>query len=109
MAAYKEAWLPEVEDLRQVPASDLNRLLEEEARLWDAEYSWDFRPSADLVRRFVQLQSLTGYGYQVFEDRKGLIGDFYVRPGPNSTAESMLLLGAIVQNLMRTPGVRRIE
>jgi ribosomal protein S18 acetylase RimI-like enzyme len=120
MAAHKEAWLPEVEDLRQVPASDLDRLLEEEARLWDAEYSWDFRPSADLVRRFVQMQSLSGYalrqgheligyGYQVFEDRKGLIGDFYVRPGPNSTSESMLLLGAIVQNLMRTPGVRRIE
>lgn len=120
MAAQSEALLPEIEDLRRASIAELDLLLEEEARLWDSEFAWDFRPSADLVRRFVQMQSLSGfvlrmgreligYAYHVFEDHKGLIGDFYVRPGPHSGAYEMLLLSAVIQNLMQTPGVRRIE
>ncbi len=120
MAAQSEAFLPEIEDLRRVSSAELDVLLEEEAYVWDSEYMWDFRPSADLVRRFVQMQSLsgfalrlgrelTGYAYHVFEDHKGLIGDFYVRPGPHSGAYEMMLLSAVVQGLIRTPGVRRIE
>ncbi len=120
MAAQSEPLLPEIEELRRASSAELDLLLEEEGRLWDSEYMWDFKPSADLVRRFVQMQSLSGfvlrlgreligYAYYVFEDHKGLIGDFYVRPGPHSGAYEMLLLSAVVQSLMQTPGVRRVE
>jgi ribosomal protein S18 acetylase RimI-like enzyme len=120
MAAVSDAPLVEVCELRQVSPAELDQLLEEEIGVWNRELSWDFRPSAELVRRFVQMQSLTGfalrvrnqlagYAYQVCDERKGLIGDFYVRPTLESPANEMALLAAIVQNLMRTPGVRRIE
>jgi ribosomal protein S18 acetylase RimI-like enzyme len=45
----------------------------------------------------------------VCEGHKGLIGDFYVRASHSSSSNEMFLLGAIVQALMLTPGVRRIE
>lgn len=112
--------LPEVLDIRQLAPAELEYLLEEEGHHWRALYQWDFRPSADLVRRFVEIQALSGfalrlgreligYAYHVFEDHKGLIGDFYVRPGPQSASCETLLLSAIVQSLIDTPGIRRIE
>jgi ribosomal protein S18 acetylase RimI-like enzyme len=120
MAAVSDAPLVEVCELRQVSLAELDELLEEEIGVWQRELSWDFRPSADLVRRFVQMQSLTGfalrvrdqlagYAYQVCDERKGLIGDFYVRATLESPANEMALLSTVVQNLMRTPGVRRVE
>lgn len=120
MAAASDAPLVEVSELRQVPLPELDALLQEEIGVWARELSWDFRPSAELVRRFVQNQSLVGfalrvhnqlagYAYQVCDERKGLIGDFYVRPAFHTSANENALLTAIVQNLMRTPGVRRIE
>jgi len=45
----------------------------------------------------------------VFEDHKGLIGDFYVRPGPHSALYESLLLSSVVESLINTPGIRRIE
>lgn len=120
MAAVSDAPLIHLCDLRQVAASELDSLLEEEIRVWERELSWDFRLSADLVRRFVQMKSLTGfalrsdaeligYAYQVCDERKGLIGDFFVRPSRQSPANELMLLGEVVDSLMHTPGVRRIE
>lgn len=120
MAAASDAPLVEVSELRHVSLAELDHLLAEEVGVWSRELSWDFRPSAELVHRFVQTQSLTGfalrvrnqlagYAYQVCDERKGLIGDFYVRPSFHTAAHENALLTAIVQNLMRTPGVRRIE
>lgn len=120
MAALSDAPLPEVVELRQTPVEELTRLLEEEIEVWDKELSWDFRPSSELVRRFAQVQSLQGFGlrlgeeligyaYQVCDERKGLIGDFYVRPTRFSPSNELILLNAVVENLIRTPGVRRIE
>jgi ribosomal protein S18 acetylase RimI-like enzyme len=120
MAAVGDAPLVEVCELRQVSLAELDRLLEEEIGVWERELSWNFRPSAELVHRFSQMQSLAGfalrlrneiagYAYQVCDERKGLIGDFYVRATLQSPANEMALLGALVQNLMKTPGVRRIE
>lgn len=120
MAAASDAPLVEICELRHVSVLELDRLLEEEIGVWQRELFWDFRPSAELVHRFVQLQSLAGfalrvcnqlagYAYQVCDERKGLIGDFYVRPSAHSPNNEMTLLSAVVQNLMRTPGIRRIE
>ena len=82
---------PDLVDLRKVSSAHLDTLLEEETREWNEALDWDFRKSADLVCRFVDLRALSGcalmdqgeavgYSYFVLEDQKGLIGDLYVRP-----------------------------
>jgi ribosomal protein S18 acetylase RimI-like enzyme len=120
MAALPDAPLPELIELPHLPVNALEPLFDEEIGVWEKRFVWDFRPSADLLRRFVQSQCLNGcglrsgsdvvgYAYHVCEGRKGLIGDFYVRESHASSSNEMLLLGAIVQALMLTPGVRRIE
>jgi ribosomal protein S18 acetylase RimI-like enzyme len=120
MAALPDAPLPEVIELPQLNVSDLDPLLSEEIGVWQQRFTWDFRASADLLRRFLQIQSLhgyalrinkevVGYAYHVCEGRKGLIGDFYVRAEYATPSSEMLLLGAIVKGLMAATGVRRIE
>lgn len=109
-----------VEDLRRVRNEDLEPVLDEEVGAWRDELAWDFTSSAELVRRFVGIQSLSGfaifdgpacagYGYYVAEDRKGLIGDLYVRRAYRTVENENLLLGAIVEALLRMPQVSRIE
>jgi ribosomal protein S18 acetylase RimI-like enzyme len=120
MAALADTSLPETVELSRVSTVEMEALLNEEIQVWDRRFSWDFRPSADLLRRFLHVQSLNGYAlrsgpdvlgyaYHVCEEHKGLIGDFYVRPSTGASSAEMLLLSAMVQDLMLTPGVRRIE
>src|SRR5579862_9680044 len=103
MAALADTSLPETVELSRVSAVDMETLLNEEIHVWDRRFSWDFRPSADLLRRFLQVQSLNGYAlrsdrdvlgyaYHVCEEHKGLIGDFYVRPSSGAASAEMLLL-----------------
>lgn len=120
MAALPDAPLPDVIELPHLTVRDLDPLLSEEIGVWERRFAWDFRASADLLRRFLQIQSLhgyalrsekevIGYAYQVSEGRKGLIGDFYVRADYATPSNEMLLLGAIAKGLMVAPGIRRIE
>jgi ribosomal protein S18 acetylase RimI-like enzyme len=120
MAARSEASLPELVVLSTLTAEEFDLLLEEEIGVWRERFEWDFRPSADLLRRFLQMRSLNGYAlrmgsevigysYYVVEGRKGLIGDFYVRRAYPESSYEMMLLGATVQGLMLVPGVQRIE
>ncbi len=48
-------------DLRSVDVETLAPILAEQIASWKAELDWDFTPSANLVRRFVQMHVLTGY------------------------------------------------
>jgi ribosomal protein S18 acetylase RimI-like enzyme len=120
MAALPDIAPGSLIDLRSVSSTALHRLLEEEAGVWHSEFSWDFRPSADLVRKFVDLRALTGcamvrggqpvgYSYYVCEDGKGLIGDLFVSPSPHQSQDENALLTAILDALWRTPGVNRVE
>lgn len=120
MAAVADARLPELVELPHLSAADLDPLLEEEIGVWRREFAWDFQPSADLLRRFLQTRSLygcalrddgeiLGYVYHVCEGHKGLIGDLYLRNGFATAGNEALLLGGAVQSLIATPGVRRIE
>jgi ribosomal protein S18 acetylase RimI-like enzyme len=119
-AALLDSSFPEVLDLTAVGMADLDPLMSEEVKVWDRDFSWDFRVSADLLRRYLHLKSLygramrfgpdiAGYAYHVCEGRKGLIGDFYVREEFASPSNEMLLLGGVVESLILTPGVKRIE
>lgn len=103
-------------DLSQLTTADLDPVLAEEIDVWRTRYSWDFRPSADLLRRFLQVQALygsavrtpegiVGYSYYVCEGRKALIGGFY-----SSMAEAELpLLESVLNSIFRVPGVKRVE
>src|SRR4051794_34721194 len=102
-------------DLREVSADQLSPLLDDEVAAWRTQLNWDFSPSADLVRRFVQMRALNGlalmregaifgFFYYAAKEGKGLIGDFYVPP-PHSTVEiENQLLEGVLQAMWRTPG-----
>jgi len=120
MAALSETPLPHLVELRQIRSVDLNAMLEEETRVWERLLDWDFRPSAGLVRRFIDMQALTGfallvnsrvtgYSYFVCEERKGLIGDLYVMEEFATPENETALLSAVLDGLMKTPFVHRIE
>lgn len=120
MAAASEAQVPVLLDLWQIQAEDLETLLAEEIRTWRVELDWDFQPSAELVRRFVDVHALNGYAllmgdevagyaYYVCEEHKGLLGDLYVRREYRTADNEHRLLGAVVDHLIRARYVRRIE
>lgn len=110
-------------DLRDLQPEHLAPLLEEEIAAWRRNLDWDFRASAELVRRFLQVRGLNGfallegsghdtrvagYSYYVVEDGKGLIGDFYVRDAARTADNENRLLEAVLDAMWKTP-VRRVE
>jgi ribosomal protein S18 acetylase RimI-like enzyme len=120
MAAHSELPVAQIVELSDITTADLDPLLAEEIDVWRERFTWDFRPSADLLRRFVQIRSLygcairlngevAGYAYFVCEGHKGLIGDFFVRRRYATSSLETQLLRAVVESLMRTTGIRRIE
>jgi len=120
MAALPEWPDVRVIELRRVAAEDLSPLLDEEAAVWRAALDWDLRPSADLVKRFVRMQSLsgvalltgagvTGYAYYVTEDHKGLIGDLYVASRERTPEREAALIEGALDAMWSSPGVRRVE
>lgn len=119
---------PGIVDLRRVDVDHLNPLLEEETAAWRDELDWDFRPSSELIRRFVHMQALSGfalvtesaagarlegYCYYVAEESKGLLGDLFVRRARRTPAElarlERTLLDATLDSLWHTAGMRRVE
>ncbi|MBS1824389.1 MAG: GNAT family N-acetyltransferase [Acidobacteria bacterium] len=110
----------ELIELRHISGSDLRPMLWEEAESWREMLDWDFTPSADLVMKFVDLQSLSGYavlvngriaGYSYFlaEDRKGLVGDIYVMKQHRTFSRENSLLQAVMDELVNICAVRRVE
>ena len=111
---------PELRDLRAFTANQLEPLLEEELREWHDLLDWDFSRSADLVRRFVDLRALSGaalvdgrmvcgYAYYVYEEHKGLVGDLYISKPCRTPEGELALLKAVVQDMIASPFVTRIE
>ncbi len=111
---------PEIVELRHLSSWELDPLLLEETVEWQRELDWDFARPADLVRQFTDVHALTGYalldrgevagyGYSVLEDHKGLIGDLYVRSAWRNGDYESRLFRSLLDNLIATPRVRRIE
>src|ERR1039458_4502051 len=106
----------EIVDLRRLAARDLDSLLEEECQAWRDELEWGFEKSADLVRRFVDMNALAGsalledgqvagYMYFVLEEDKGLIGDLYVCKDLRTVERENLLIASALEGVMNAPGV----
>ncbi|HYL37264.1 MAG TPA: GNAT family N-acetyltransferase [Bryobacteraceae bacterium] len=111
---------PDLVDLRKLSSGHLENMLQEETRTWKQALDWDFKKSADLVRRFVDLRALSGcalveageavgYSYFVIEEHKGLIGDLYVRHAHRSVENENRLLAAVLEALVTGSQARRIE
>jgi ribosomal protein S18 acetylase RimI-like enzyme len=107
-------------DLRSIDADALAPILAEQIESWKNDLHWDFTPSANLVRRFVQIHALAGsaliagdevigYSYFVCEDGKGLIGDLYVLKRYRSVDREYALLQSSLDAMWQTPGVHRVE
>jgi len=120
MAALSDRQPESVIELRRITADHLSALLEEETAEWRAGLDWDFRASAELVRRFVNMHALTGvalvkgpratgYAYYVCEEDKGLVGDLYVSREHRTLESENALLGAMLRALWQTAGVQRVE
>src|SRR5216683_5181389 len=117
MAALHEVTAPRLVELRDLTGEELEPLLEEETLAWRTQLSWDFSPSADLVRRFLKIQALTGYAlvyggrpigysYYVCEDHKALIGDLFVLREFSSIENEDRLLTAVLRSLATMPYLR---
>lgn len=122
MAALPDpfARAPEIVDIRRLSARELDPLLLEETVDWKRELSWDFGKSAELIRKFADQRALSGvalvdrgevagYGYAILEDDKGLVGDIFVRPHWRAGDGELRLFRMLLDSLMATPGVRRVE
>ncbi|MGH9683045.1 MAG: GNAT family N-acetyltransferase [Candidatus Acidiferrales bacterium] len=110
----------QIVDLRQVQSRSLEILFQEEASHWREELFWDYRPSIDLIRKFIDSRSLgghlalvdgepAGYGFYVLEDRKGLIGGLFASSHFEHAAVTQKLVAEMVAALRITPRLQRIE
>jgi len=110
----------QIVDLRQLHSRSLEGLFQEEARRWREELHWDYRPSIDLVRKFIDSRALggcasledghlTGYGFYVVEEHKGLIGGLFVSSQHAQGAATERLLTEMLNSLRSMPRLERIE
>lgn len=122
-AALADPAPPQTIDLRTVDVENLAPILAEQIAEWKSCLDWDFTPSANLVRRFVQMHVLTGYAlvrrgepknpigysYYVCEEGKGLIGDLYILKQHRTWEFESALFQASLDAMWHTPGIRRVE
>ena len=106
--------------LDRLRGDDITALLGEEVDAWFQALNWDYRPSTELIQRFVRLEQLGGYAlllrgrpigyvYHVIEDRKSTIGGLFVSAAYRTARNEDLLLEAALAELFKTPGVHRVQ
>lgn len=107
-------------DIRRFESRDFSSLLEAESQAWYDTLHWDFAPSVRIINSCLREKRLSGYalksegqirGYCFFfyDGEKGLIGDLFVHPEMAGQGHEHRLLEHVVETLLGTPGLRRIE
>lgn len=110
----------EIIDIRRFVAQDFAPLLDAESHAWREGLRWDFTSSARVVSTCLQEKRLSGYalvfqgkvqGYCFFfyDGEKGLIGDLFVDPSSAGLEQALRLLEHVIETLLATPGLRRVE
>ena len=119
----------EILDLRHFAAPALRPVLEAEGELWEQRLHWDYHASARLLMQYLDNRMLpgfaalkagqvVGYVFCVYEETKAVIGDVYALPdasggavsgGTSSHAEEETLLRHLLELLLNSPHVDRIE
>lgn len=112
---------PEIIDIRQFDARAFQPLLQAESRVWIENLRWDYTASAELISSCLQERRLAGYalvsrdrilGYSFFfyEGEKGLIGNLFVdSAGGPGLQPALLLLDHVLETMLATPGISRVE
>ncbi len=120
MAERSQPFAVEFVSLRALTAGSLDGLLAEQTDAWKSRFDWDFRGSAELIRGFSNTQSLEGvavvlgdevlgYTYFSIEDRRGLIGDLYVKKEYTQTDLASRLLSRSAEDLLKNWDCNRVE
>jgi ribosomal protein S18 acetylase RimI-like enzyme len=110
----------EIIDIRRFEAKDFATLLQSESQAWYEKLRWDFTSSAQVINACLREKGLSGYalvheggirGYCFFfyDGEKGLIGDLFVHPELAGLTPARELLEHVVETLLGTPGLRRVE
>jgi ribosomal protein S18 acetylase RimI-like enzyme len=110
----------QIADLRQMYSQSLEALFQEEILRWREELSWDYRPSIELIRKFIDSHVLAGYaalenghpvgyGFYVLEEHKGLIGGLFVSSHCAQAPVTRRLLSEMLSALRAMPHLQRIE
>jgi ribosomal protein S18 acetylase RimI-like enzyme len=110
----------QIVDLHEIAARQLAPLLEEEQACWLEELHWDYRPSSQLIKKFIDAQSLAGraaivdghlagYGFYVLDEAKALIGGLYISPKYEHLRPAEQILSDMLGEMRALPRVRRIE
>jgi len=110
----------EVIDIRQFTGPEFEPLLEAESQAWNADLRWDYSASRRLISTCLgekQLAGyallsggrLTGYAFFFYEGEKGLIGNLFIVPNGERLEPARLLLEHVIETLLATPGLRRVE
>jgi len=111
---------PILADLREVRGDDLEPVLRAQTTYWKHRFRWDFGPSKQILRRFLDNRQLhgyamlaagrpVGYAYFIFEDGKALVGDLFLLDEYREPASERALLEPVLRSAALYPGVRRIE
>ena len=111
---------PEIIDIRRFKAADFRPLLDAESRVWAEALRWDYISASHLVSTCLDEQRLSGYallngggidgyGFYFYEAEKALIGDLFVMPGDDAKDRAVVLLERVLETLLATPGLGRVE
>jgi ribosomal protein S18 acetylase RimI-like enzyme len=110
----------QIVDLHQIASRQLAPLLDEEQSCWLDELHWDYRPSVQLIKKFIDAKSLSGraaladgdpagYGFYVLDETKALIGGLYVSPRYEHLHPAEPILQEMLGEMHSLPRVQRIE
>jgi ribosomal protein S18 acetylase RimI-like enzyme len=110
----------QIVDLRQLHSRSLEPLFQEEVQRWREELCWDYRPSIELIRKFIDSRALggyaaiqngkpAGYGFYVLDDHKGLIGGLFASSHYAQSTVTQILLTEMFGALKAVPRLQRIE
>lgn len=110
----------EIIDIRRFAGREFSPLLEAESRVWYGNFRWDYAVSVELLTTCLDERRLSGYalveegrikGYSFFfyEGTKGLIGNLYIDPSAGGLDPERRLLGHVLETMLATPGLRRVE
>ena len=106
--------------LRDCPVEDLRPIFSEETQHWNDYIFWDYRPTLEILERFMTSQSLPGfvlrendralgYSYFVIDRPVAFIGNIYVRNDSASPESYGTLIEQTVATATAVHRVHRVE
>ena len=112
----------EILDLRHFSARQLRPLLEAESRIWHQRLRWNYQSSTELLLQYLDSRILPGFvaldrgricgfTFCVYEGQKAVVGDaFAIATEPAQMLQiTQLLLHQLLQLLLHSPGIQRVE